>query len=59
LELTPEERQRIFEEEKIRLAARAQIERAQREQLLETRRASRGKPNTKKIIRYCSLALVA
>jgi len=58
VELTPEERQRIFEEETIRLEARAQAERAKNEQLLAARRASRGTPNTKKIILYCSLALV-
>jgi hypothetical protein len=41
LELTPEERERIFEEEKIRAEARTQIEDKQKGQLLQAQRAVR------------------
>jgi len=57
LELTPEERQRIFEEEEIRVEARTQIETAQEGQVLQPRRASRRKPSAKRIILFSGLAL--
>jgi hypothetical protein len=57
LELTPEERQRIFEEEKIRVEARTQIAKAQKEQLLEARRAISRKPRAKRIILSSGLAV--
>ena len=55
MELTPEERQRIFEEEEIRAEARTQIEKAQKEQSREARRVSRGK--AKKIIVFSCVAI--
>jgi tetratricopeptide (TPR) repeat protein len=57
LDLTPEERQRIYEEEKIRVEARTQIEQTQKEQLLQARRVSPGKPSIKRIILFSCLAL--
>jgi tetratricopeptide (TPR) repeat protein len=57
VELTPEERQRIFEEEKIRAEARTEIEKTRKEQLLEVRRASRGRFSTKKTIVWVGLPL--
>lgn len=57
MELTPEERQRIFEEEKIRLEARSKIEKAQNKQLLKAWRASRRKLSARRAILLSGLAL--
>jgi tetratricopeptide (TPR) repeat protein len=57
MDLTPEERQRIFEEEKIRAEARAQVEKVHKEQVLQARRASRRKPSAKKVILAFCLAM--